>query len=424
MLKVPESKVRVVAGDIGGSFGMKSAVYNEVALVLLASKIIGRPVKWTSTRSEAFLSDAQARDHVTEAELALDKDGKFLGFRVTTIANVGAYLQRGGSERRRSQSRHPGRRLPHAGHPCGRDGGVHQHAPDAALSRQRPARGGLCHRAHDRPRGRRNSASIRSNLRRRNIIPPEAMPFKTGADLHLRLRRVREEHGSGARHGRLCRLRGAPGRSAAARQAARHRPLQLDRAAAAAGFEGAEIRFDRAGTRDRVRRARSRHGQGHETIFKQLVCDRLGVASRRTSPTCRATPTWCSSAKARAARARPPSAARRSCWRPTRSSTRRSTIAAHLLERRAGHRHLRATACSRRRRRNRTLTMKEVAQGGRQSGRVARTTWSRASSPTAVYHSPSRRISRTAAMSANSRSTRRPARSRSCATASSTMSAR
>ena len=82
VMKVPESQVRVVAGDIGGSFGMKSAVYNEVALVLLASKLVGRPVKWTSTRSEAFLGDAQARDNVTDAELALDADGHFLGFRV------------------------------------------------------------------------------------------------------------------------------------------------------------------------------------------------------------------------------------------------------------------------------------------------------------------------------------------------------
>ncbi|HEX4191938.1 MAG TPA: molybdopterin cofactor-binding domain-containing protein, partial [Stellaceae bacterium] len=88
VLKVPEAKIRVVAGDIGGSFGMKSAVYNEVALVLLASKLTGRPVKWTSTRSEAFVSDAQARDNITDAELALDKDGHFLGFRVKTIANL------------------------------------------------------------------------------------------------------------------------------------------------------------------------------------------------------------------------------------------------------------------------------------------------------------------------------------------------
>src|SRR5262249_26977072 len=93
VLKVPESKIRVIAGDIGGRFGMKSAVYNEVALVLLASKIIGRPVKWTSTRSEAFLSDAQARDNVVDAELALDKDGHFLGFRVFSTVNAGAYLQ-------------------------------------------------------------------------------------------------------------------------------------------------------------------------------------------------------------------------------------------------------------------------------------------------------------------------------------------
>ena len=79
ILKVPENKVRVVAGDIGGSFGMKSAVYNEVALVLLASRLTGRPVKWVSTRSEAFLSDAQARDNVTEAELALTPTARSWG---------------------------------------------------------------------------------------------------------------------------------------------------------------------------------------------------------------------------------------------------------------------------------------------------------------------------------------------------------
>ena len=95
VLKVPESKVRVIAGDVGGSFGMKSAIFNEAPLVLLASKLTGRPVKWLSTRSEAFLSDAEARDNVTDAELALDKDGTFLGMRVKTIANMGAHLQSG-----------------------------------------------------------------------------------------------------------------------------------------------------------------------------------------------------------------------------------------------------------------------------------------------------------------------------------------
>ena len=93
LLNVPESKLRIVTGDTGGSFGMKSPIFNETPLVLLASKLTGRPVKWISTRNEAFLSDAQARDNVTEAELALDKDGTFLALRVKTFAAIGAYLQ-------------------------------------------------------------------------------------------------------------------------------------------------------------------------------------------------------------------------------------------------------------------------------------------------------------------------------------------
>ena len=93
VLKVPESKIRIITGDTGGSFGMKSPIFNETPLVLLASKLTGRPVKWISTRTEAFLSDAQARDNVTEAELALDSEGHFIAFHVKTIAAIGAYLQ-------------------------------------------------------------------------------------------------------------------------------------------------------------------------------------------------------------------------------------------------------------------------------------------------------------------------------------------
>ena len=93
VLKVPESKIRIVTGDTGGSFGMKTPIFNETPLVMLASKLTGRPVKWISTRTEAFLSDAQARDNVTEAELALDSEGHFLALRVKTFAAIGAYLQ-------------------------------------------------------------------------------------------------------------------------------------------------------------------------------------------------------------------------------------------------------------------------------------------------------------------------------------------
>jgi carbon-monoxide dehydrogenase large subunit len=92
VLGLPEHKVRVVAPDVGGGFGSKIYLYAEDVVVTWASKQLNRPVKWTSDRSEAFVSDAHGRDHVTTAELALDRDGKFLAMRVRTTANLGAYL--------------------------------------------------------------------------------------------------------------------------------------------------------------------------------------------------------------------------------------------------------------------------------------------------------------------------------------------
>jgi aerobic carbon-monoxide dehydrogenase large subunit len=92
VLGIPEHKMRVVAPDVGGGFGSKIFLYGEETALVWASKQIKRPIKWTCERSEAFLSDAHGRDHLTTAELALDKDGKFLGLRVNTTANMGAYL--------------------------------------------------------------------------------------------------------------------------------------------------------------------------------------------------------------------------------------------------------------------------------------------------------------------------------------------
>jgi carbon-monoxide dehydrogenase large subunit len=92
VLHIPQHKLRVIAPDVGGGFGVKQFHYAEEAVITWAARRLRVPVKWISDRSEGFLSDAQGRDHVTEAELALDETGKFLGLRVSTIANMGGYL--------------------------------------------------------------------------------------------------------------------------------------------------------------------------------------------------------------------------------------------------------------------------------------------------------------------------------------------
>jgi len=178
ILKVPESRIRVVAGDIGGSFGMKSAIYNEVALVLLASKLLGRPVKWSSTRSEAFLSDAQARDHVTEAELALDRDGNFLAFRTRTVAAVGAYAQQNSNVFVMNLGTLAGvYRTPAM---YAEVTGVFTHTNPVRPYRGngRPEFAYVIERMVDEAAAELGLDPV--ELRRRNMIPPEAMPFKTG----------------------------------------------------------------------------------------------------------------------------------------------------------------------------------------------------------------------------------------------------
>ena len=91
-LRVPAEDIHAISPDVGGGFGMKNFLYPETILVLWAARRIGRPVKWINERTESFLSDDHGRDHVTHAELGMDGDGKFVGLRVTTIGNLGAYV--------------------------------------------------------------------------------------------------------------------------------------------------------------------------------------------------------------------------------------------------------------------------------------------------------------------------------------------
>jgi carbon-monoxide dehydrogenase large subunit len=274
LLKVPESKIRIVTGDTGGSFGMKSPIFNETPLVLLASKLVGRPVKWISTRTEAFLSDAQARDNVTEAELALDRDGQFLAFRVRTIAAIGAYLQHS---------------MPAFVLNAGTLAGVYRtpaiHVDITTVfsntNPMRPYRGN----------GRPEAAFViermvdvaaaelgmdPAELRRRNYVPPAAMPFKTALTFTYDSGEFEKNMDLALE---LADRKGLQARKTQARKRGKLLGFGLSNTIERAGApstEGAEVRFDRSGSVILFSGSNSQ-GQGHETVFKQLVCDRLGL---------------------------------------------------------------------------------------------------------------------------------------------------
>lgn len=274
VLKVPESKVRIVTGDTGGSFGMKSPIFNETPLVLLASKLTGRPVKWISTRTEAFLSDAQARDNVTEAELALDQDRNFIAFRVKTFAAIGAYLQHS---------------MPAFVLNAGTLAGVYRtpamHVDITAVfsntNPMRPYRGNgrpeaayVIERMVDLAAAELGMDS--TELRRRNYVPPSAMPFKTGLTFTYDSGEFEKNMDLALD---LSDRKGVKARKAEARKRGKLLGFGLSNTIERAGApstEGAEVRFDRSGSLILFSGSNSQ-GQGHETVFKQLVCDRLGL---------------------------------------------------------------------------------------------------------------------------------------------------
>ena len=288
-LKVPEHKLRIVAPDVGGGFGSKIFHYAEELLVLWASKRVGRPVKWTAERRESFLSDAHGRDHVSHAELALDAGGKFLGLRVRTLANMGAYLS----------SFAPA--IPTYLYATLLSGPydmpaiyaevkaifTHTVPVDAVRGAGRPEASYLLERLVDK--AARETGIDRVELRRKNFIRPDQFPYQTqvalqydvgdyGPTLDMALEAIDYPHLADrkAEAKKRGKLRGF-GVSTYIEACGIAPSAVVGSLGARAGlYEAATVRVNPTGSVSVFTGTHS-HGQGHETTFAQLVADKLGV---------------------------------------------------------------------------------------------------------------------------------------------------
>jgi aerobic carbon-monoxide dehydrogenase large subunit len=282
-LGIPSNRLRLISPDVGGGFGMKESPFPEHVLCLIAARRLGRTVRWSATRSESFLSDSHARDVVSAAELALAADGTFLAMRVTTAANLGAYLAWQGPV---SSTNNVGGlagvyRTPAI---CTEVTGYFTHTQPTAPYRGagRPEAIYLLERLIDLAAG--EMGIDRVALRRRNLIAPEAMPFRTGLDYTY-------DCGAFGQNMDLALAAadwaGFEARRAASRARGRLRGIGLANAIEIAGGphrrpleEGAEIRFDSGGSATLLVGSHN-HGQGHETVFRQIAASQLGLPPDR-----------------------------------------------------------------------------------------------------------------------------------------------
>ena len=287
VLGLPEHKVRVVAPDVGGGFGSKIFLYAEETALVWASKRIGRPIKWTAERSESFLTDAHGRDHVTRAELALDKDGKFLGLRVHTTANLGAYLSTFGScvPTILYGTLLAGQYATPAIY-CEVKGVFSNTAPvDAYRGAGRPEATYLVERMVEM--AARELRIDPAELRRRNFI--RSFPYTTPVGLTYD---TGDYEATLARALQLAEVDGFAARRAASASKGLLRGigyscyleacgLAPSNVAGALGaraglFEAGEVRVHPTG-KVTVFTGSHSHGQGHETTFSQVVAEKLGI---------------------------------------------------------------------------------------------------------------------------------------------------
>jgi carbon-monoxide dehydrogenase large subunit len=284
----PEHKLRVIAPDVGGGFGSKIYIYPEEMVALWASKKVGRPVKWTCDRTEAFLTDAHGRDHVTHAEMAFDKDNKIVGLRVKTHANLGAYMSLFSSS------------VPTYLYATLLSGQYNIPAiyaevitvytnttpVDAYRGAGRPEASYLLERMLET--AARQLKVDPAELRRKNFITqfphqtPVIMTYDIGdfnASLDAALKAID--------------YAGFAGRKAKAKSDGKLRGIGLSCYIEACGiapskavgslgagvglWESAEVRVNPVGTIEVLTGSHS-HGQGHETAFSQLIAERLGVS--------------------------------------------------------------------------------------------------------------------------------------------------
>lgn len=272
---IAEQDLRVVAGDIGGSFGLRGSTYPEQVLVLWASKRVGRPVKWTADRSEGHISDYQGRDNYSVARLALDKDGNFLGMHVRTLAAIGAYLTTGGN-----------------GPPVNNLGTLAGTYVTPALHVE--VSGVFTHTTPTSPyrgAGRPEAAYIVETmieeaarklgrdpveLRRQNTIPEAAMPFKTGLVFTYDSGKFEENLDLGLE---MIDYDNFAKRREDAKSRGKLRGIGISNTIERAGapsIEEATVRIDKTGNVT-VLAGTISQGQGHDTIYKQIASQALGV---------------------------------------------------------------------------------------------------------------------------------------------------
>ena len=275
ILNVPENNVRVISPDMGGAFGMRSGVYPEMAVVLWASKQLGLPVKWNGERSEGFLGDEQARDNFSKVSLALDENYKFTALKVKTLAALGGYLSTGGASP-------PTVNL---GGLAGVyttptiyvevDGIFTNTSPTSAYrGAGRPEASFAIERIIDVAARELNIDPV--ELRRKNTIPKNKIPYKTPLIF---------EYDSGNFLANLDEAieksdyKGFKNRQQLSYKKGLLRGFGIANVverAAGMGEESAEIRVDSSGSVTILVGTHS-HGQGHETVYKQIVSQQFSL---------------------------------------------------------------------------------------------------------------------------------------------------